>query len=315
MIISFIIIGKNVEGTIDKTLSSIYKLIDAANFDFYEVIYVDSNSQDSTINIVNNYNNVKKFKVWGKPNAAIARNIGANNSKGDILFFIDGDMEIIVDSTLDILKRNQFNDEVYMASDFYDFNYVANQCVSKKLRYNLNKDEYDYQMGGFFIIAKKLWDLNGGMRSCFKRSQDLDFSLRMANMGYYLIKYKNPCIVHHTIDYMDNRRFIKDLLRGNYLFPSLLIKYNLLNKHVRNLLFRQITAIALSIIIILSLLLKSSLILLSYLGILLFKIIIRKELKDYPKYLIIYFLLDLNFVFSTFFYWPVSEYIKNDISN
>ena len=35
--------------------------------------------------------------VTGEVNAAIGRNTGAKNAIGDILFFIDGDMELVTD--------------------------------------------------------------------------------------------------------------------------------------------------------------------------------------------------------------------------
>ena len=43
-----------------------------------------------------NFNEVKIYIITGKFNAAIARNIGAKEAKGDV-FFIDGDMEILPD--------------------------------------------------------------------------------------------------------------------------------------------------------------------------------------------------------------------------
>ena len=39
-------------------------------------------------------------------------------------------------------------------------------------------------MGGLFLIKKELWEKNRGMRTAFKRSQDIDFALRIS-------KYKN----------------------------------------------------------------------------------------------------------------------------
>ena len=92
--ISFIIIGYNEEKFLDKCFQSIYNAILCAQINKYEIIYVDSNSSDKSIAIAEVYKEVKIFKIIGKHNAAIGRNIGAKEARGDILFFIDGDLEI-----------------------------------------------------------------------------------------------------------------------------------------------------------------------------------------------------------------------------
>ena len=60
------------------------------------MIYVDSDSRDDSIDIVNSFKNVEVYKISGKINAALARNIGAQKSRGNILVFIDGDMHTLI---------------------------------------------------------------------------------------------------------------------------------------------------------------------------------------------------------------------------
>ncbi|MCD4680112.1 MAG: glycosyltransferase, partial [Bacteroidales bacterium] len=94
--ISFIIIGRNIENTIAKCIESVIRFIGNNNIIEYEIVYVDSESKDKTIEIAKKYP-IKIFQIKGQVNAAIGRNVGAKNAKGDILFFIDGDMEILPD--------------------------------------------------------------------------------------------------------------------------------------------------------------------------------------------------------------------------
>src|ERR1035438_5026457 len=82
--ISFIVIGRNEGLKLTKCFESIFKTIHANHLNNYEVIYVDSNSTDSSIDTAKNYNINKIFKITGKCNAAIGRNVGATESKGDI---------------------------------------------------------------------------------------------------------------------------------------------------------------------------------------------------------------------------------------
>lgn len=92
--ISFIIIGRNEGWRLEKCFTSVFKTIKKDNIESFEVIYVDSKSTDNSVNVAKSYEEIKVFQIVGVCNAAIARNVGAKEAKGDILFFIDGDMEI-----------------------------------------------------------------------------------------------------------------------------------------------------------------------------------------------------------------------------
>jgi len=93
--ISFIIIGRNESWKLTKCIESVFDTAKYSSLEDYEVLYVDSQSTDNSIELVNEFNGINVFLIKGECNAAIARNIGAVEAKGDILFFIDGDMEII----------------------------------------------------------------------------------------------------------------------------------------------------------------------------------------------------------------------------
>ena len=92
--ISFIVIGRNEGWKLTRCLKSIIELIKHNNLSSYEIIYVDSNSTDDSIRVAMSFNDINVFRISGIFNAAIARNIGARESTGDVLFFIDGDMEL-----------------------------------------------------------------------------------------------------------------------------------------------------------------------------------------------------------------------------
>jgi len=93
-LISFIIIGRNEGWKLTHCLESIFKSAISNLLSYYEVIYVDSQSTDDSIVRANKFANIRIFLITGKYNAAIGRNIGAKEAKGDFLFFLDGDMEL-----------------------------------------------------------------------------------------------------------------------------------------------------------------------------------------------------------------------------
>jgi rhamnosyltransferase len=86
--ISIIILSKNEEKHIDSTLGAVFK----QNTDQkYEVILIDSGSQDSTLDIARRYP-VKILEIpTGKFGHGLTRNRGARLATGDIVVFLNAD--------------------------------------------------------------------------------------------------------------------------------------------------------------------------------------------------------------------------------
>jgi len=306
--ISFIVIGKNEGWKITKCINSIFNTVRLNSVNSFEIIYIDSGSTDDSISRIKKFGDVQIFKITSVPNAAIARNIGAKESKGDVLFFIDGDMEIIpktfslIYSIKDGLKAD------YISGNFTNYYYnQSGDFLYKEDYHNLTKDTYQPTTGGLFIIKRVLWEKMGGMRNIFRKSQDIDFGLRLSKKGILLLRKKEILAIHHTISYTDKNRFIKDALRGNYLFRGLLYKNHVFNKYVFKLyIIREITLAALITSLVLSIVLHSPLILLSYVILLLAKIFYKqKTVKANLFYNMIYNLTtDIMTLISILFYWP-----------
>ena len=78
--ISFIVIGRNEGWKLDKCLQSIVDTIEFNQYKNYEIIYVDSNSTDDSIERAKKYDKIKIFKLTCDANPAIARNVGAKEA-------------------------------------------------------------------------------------------------------------------------------------------------------------------------------------------------------------------------------------------
>ena len=89
--ISFTVIGRNEEKNLRRCFNSIYNTILYNQIKDQKVIYVDSKSTDRSIDIAKEFRSITIYCITGYCNAAIDRNIGAKESKGNIFFFIDGD--------------------------------------------------------------------------------------------------------------------------------------------------------------------------------------------------------------------------------
>jgi glycosyltransferase involved in cell wall biosynthesis len=188
---------------------------------------VDSDSSDSSVKLAQKYQ-IKIVIIKGDINAAVGRNQGAAHSSGDILFFIDGDMEI---------KPNFYNAAFIndaklkypfctgdLLNKFYDMDYNDLNESSYEFGTPLLCDTYEHTGGGYFVIERKYWILLDGMDERYGRNEDLDFFLSMSRLGLPALRYKELFAVHHTVRYFDKDR-IKIFLKSKHLlYYGLLIR-------------------------------------------------------------------------------------------
>ena len=110
--LSIIIPTFNLENEIDKAFDSVKS--QTIGFENIEVIFVDDNSTDNTINILNSYSNeYSNIKVAstdensgyaGKP-----RNIGLKHSTSDYVLFLDGDDQLLINACELLYKKIQYS--------------------------------------------------------------------------------------------------------------------------------------------------------------------------------------------------------------
>ena len=89
--ISIIIPTLNEEKSISKALNQFENLRNEYDF---EIIVCDNNSSDKTIEIASNYSCIIVKNKNKNKNISSSRNYGQKCSKGDILIFLDADIEI-----------------------------------------------------------------------------------------------------------------------------------------------------------------------------------------------------------------------------
>jgi glycosyltransferase involved in cell wall biosynthesis len=234
-VISFIVIGRNEGRKLTVCLSGIKKTIEFNNLKDYEIIYVDSGSTDDSIRRAGAFHEVKRMLITGDYNAAVARNIGAKEAKGDILFFIDGDVEIsppFLNSIIragSILKYNCVTGHI--VNIYYDMagNLLGNGPATYKGEVP-SVEKIVKTCGGNFVIKKSGWELNGGMKTKYKKNQDLDFTLRLNRKGIKIIRIPEIMALHHTVDYRNNERMWKTISSRAVMYPAVLLRDHIFNK-------------------------------------------------------------------------------------
>ena len=226
--ISFIIIGRNEGWKLTKCLQSVKDTIEYNKLYDAELLYVDSKSVDDSLNRAKHFEGVKIFSITGACNAAIARNIGARESKGDILFFIDGDMEIQKDFLLYAIKNNKLKYDC-VSGHVDDYIYDVNDNFSKtKPRTYSNQipslEQVLESNGGIFLIKKEIWDKVGGMKTKYKINEDNEFSYSLSKIGVKVVRLPHLICKHHTVEYANNKRMWTFFSNRKYPYSAMFIR-------------------------------------------------------------------------------------------
>jgi glycosyltransferase involved in cell wall biosynthesis len=197
--ISVVIPAWNEENYIGRCLDSILKQDTLVS---YEVIVVNNNSVDQTVNITKS----KKGAILlneSRQGVAFARNTGAKAARGAIIAFVDADCIPPFDHLKKIFTFFQSNEkEVGLVGPYvyYDGNFLA-----KFATYNLNYYSLYYRIkkitdgfqefsGGDFVIRKQVFESVGGFNEKITDiiyPEDLELAKRIFKAGYKLYFDKN----------------------------------------------------------------------------------------------------------------------------
>ena len=167
--ISFIIIGRNEDWRLEKCLKSVKTIVQKELSVPSEILYIDSQSTDESVKLAKMYAD-RTFLITGVCNAAIGRNIGAKEAKGDILFFLDGDMELREGVIKSIMSDDGHLVYPFISGIEYDYLYDKDWNIKgerTRRKYTPGRNAYEITTGGLFIIEKKLWDEVGGIDNRF----------------------------------------------------------------------------------------------------------------------------------------------------
>jgi len=222
MDVSVIIVNYNTHDFLEECLNSIIRF--TKNIE-YEIIVVDNNSTDRTIEKFNNYFTKTKF-VFNTENRGFGAgsNLGIKNSNGKYCAFVNPDivftgnslgkfyefMEMHTDAgACGGVLTNYKGDIIYTYNKFpgyfWEFlqsmgtgsEYIIDK-LNNKIRNNENLYfEVDWLIGAFMFIRKDIIDkLNGFDENFFLYYEDVDIQKRIKDSGYRIFCLKNVEIKH-----------------------------------------------------------------------------------------------------------------------
>lgn len=236
MKISVIVIAKNEEIGIKRCYSSIKEACKSFS---HEIIFVDSNSSDNTLEemrkiLISNENDTKVIQL--KSNfytAALARNIGAKNSQGEWLIFLDGDMELDKKFINSVLSGEKTDDKIigYVGERddlFYDETGKVYKRVKNVYSKN-NKVGPAKKFGGALMIYKKSFDELSGYNSKLKTNEEMEFYSRILSMDK-IIYYTDQKMIEHNIKY-GKKTLLGKFFNLRYIYTGQALRSGSLNRN------------------------------------------------------------------------------------
>jgi GT2 family glycosyltransferase len=204
-LVSIIIINYNGKLYLEKCLESIKKI----NYDNLEIIVVDNNSTDGTMEfLVQNFPSIITLKLDKNYGFAKPNNTAAKIAKGDFLVFLNNDTEVTPNFLTELVQVLVGNDqigicqslllkpdgEIDSSGDFIDtigVVYNSKEPIDK-IR------EISSARGASMIIRKKLFlDLEGFDEKFFVSFEDVDLGWRTWIMGYKVVINPKSIVYHH----------------------------------------------------------------------------------------------------------------------
>jgi GT2 family glycosyltransferase len=203
-LVSIIIVNFNGKNLLEECLHSLHQI----DYENYEVILVDNNSTDNSVEFTqNNFSNVKIIKLDQNYGYAIANNKGAKQAKGTFLQFLNNDtvvdkkylrrlvQEIYPKPSIGIAQSMLYNPDgtIDSSGDFIDSLGIA---FSSKQKINSIRKILSAR-GASMIIKRELFEKLGGFDEQFVTSfEDIDLGWRSWIQGYEVILVPSSIVYH-----------------------------------------------------------------------------------------------------------------------
>lgn len=200
--ISVVIPNFNNASNIGKCLEAVF----SSRYRNFEVIVVDDCSDDNSIEVIKGFP-CRLIQLNAHSGTSKARNTGASNSRGDIIFFIDSDC-LLKEDTLSIINRTiaSVGKDVIVGGTYSAIpcdRGFFNQFQAVFVNYFETRmsDKPDYIAAHAMVISREAFLKSGGFPERFMPIiEDVEFSHRLKKQGYSLII--NPEIeVRHIFNF------------------------------------------------------------------------------------------------------------------
>jgi len=203
-LVSIIIVNYNGKSHLEKCLQSLTKI----NYSNIEIILVDNNSSDSSIEFVEkNYSNVVIIKLNKNHGFAKPNNIAAKIANGNYFLFLNNDTEVTPNFINELLTVSELdpniailqslllkpNNEVDSSGDFIDkLGVVYNSKIIPDQMRSISSAR-----GASMLVRRSAFEkLNGFDEKFFVSFEDVDLGWRAWILGYKVVLVPQSIVYH-----------------------------------------------------------------------------------------------------------------------
>lgn len=211
--ISYIIVSYNTCQYTIQTVESIMK-----NCNHYEIIVIDNNSTDNTVQELQALNNSNLVIIRSKVNLGFskANNLGAKSAKGDFFVFINPDTLVLSDvgnELYELYKTSFVGTKTILSPQIINADYTLQHCnnlfpvisvktpfkyLKKRLDNNRDLIKCDWITGVCLSMPRNVFvELNGWNEIYDLYAEDLDICYRAHLKGGECCIVKNIKIIHY----------------------------------------------------------------------------------------------------------------------
>ena len=194
-LISVIVPVHNGERYLGEALASIF----AQDYRPIEVIVVDDGSTDSTCTIARSYHEVR-YIYEEKQGSAVARNTGIDNSKGELIAFLDAD-DIWLPNKLSIQTAymTKYPEAGYVYGRLKNFLEKGITCPTWVDPSSLLQASYAIQLGTI-LSRRSLFDTVGKFNPTYLQGQDTEWFLRVKESGIPMRRQTETVLLRRVHD-------------------------------------------------------------------------------------------------------------------
>jgi len=240
--------------TYDLTRQAVESVINSINAIDYEIIVVDNNSPDDSLQKLEDY--FKEYEcvkfVANEYNGgfAVANNSGCRQAQGDYLLLLNSDIIIKGNAINDCLTYLKENDNIGVIGckvslpdgrldkacrrsfptptvSFYRLTGLS-KIFPKSRRFNQYNMSYldddgvymvDSIVGAFMLLTRKLYDECGGLsESYFMYGEDIELCYDVKQLGYDVCYYGKAEIIHYKGGSGSNKRLLYEFHKSMEIF-------------------------------------------------------------------------------------------------
>lgn len=203
-LVSVIIINYNGKDHLEKCLLSLMQ----NNYENYEVILVDNNSIDSSVEFVkNNYPSINVIKLEENLGFAEPNNLGAKKANGDFLLFLNNDTIPTSNFITELVKVVKEDPAIAICQSLLlkpdgaidssgDFVDMYGRAYSSREKVGTVRQILSARGASMMIRKDRFWEFGGFDKNYFASFEDVDLGLRAWIWGYKVVLIPSSVVYH-----------------------------------------------------------------------------------------------------------------------